>query len=48
MQDSYLNNLVVYGIASAKDEPKKGLSSFYLLPYGRIVYDAVFDEEYFR
>ncbi|HBF68328.1 MAG TPA: hypothetical protein DDW20_03300 [Firmicutes bacterium] len=48
MQDSYLNNLVVYGIASAKDDPKKGPSSFYLLPYGHIVYDAVFDEEYFR
>lgn len=48
MQDSYLNNLVVYGIASAKDDPKKGPSSFYLLPYGHIVYDAIFDEEYFR
>lgn len=48
MQDSYLNNLVVYGIAAAKNDPKKGPSSFYLLPYGHIVYDAVFDEEYFR
>lgn len=48
MQDSYLNNLVVYGIAAAKDDPKRGPSSFYLLPYGHIVYDAVFDDEYFR
>lgn len=48
MQDSYLNNLVVYGIAAAKGEPKKGPSSFYLLPYGHIVYDTVFDEEYFK
>lgn len=48
MQDSYLNNLVVYGIAAAKNDPKKGPSSFYLLPYGHIVYDAIFDEEYFR
>ena len=48
MQDSYLNNLVAYGISAAKDDPKKGSSSFYLLPYGHIVYDAVFDEEYFR
>ncbi|WP_296012457.1 hypothetical protein [uncultured Treponema sp.] len=48
MQDSYLNNLVVYGIAAAKNDPKRGLSSFYLLPFGHIVYDAVFDEEYFK
>ena len=34
MQDSYLNNLVVYGIATCTGDPKKGQSSFKLLPYG--------------
>lgn len=48
MQDSYLNNLVVYGIATAKNDPEKGPSSFALLPYGDIVYEAIFDEEYFK
>lgn len=47
MQDSYLNNLVVYGIATCKGDPKRGNSSFSLLPYGELVFKALFDEKFF-
>ena len=47
MQDSYLNNLVVYGIATCTGDPKRGNSSFSLLPYGELVFEALFDENFF-
>jgi len=47
MQDSYLNNLVVYGIATCTGDPKRGNSSFSLLPYGELVFEALFDEIFF-
>lgn len=47
MQDSYLNNLVVYGIATCTGDPKRGISSFSLLPYGELVFEALFDEKFF-
>ena len=47
MQDSYLNNLVVYGIATCTGDPKRGQSSFKLLPYGQVIYQSIFDEDFF-
>lgn len=47
MQDSYLNNLVVYGIATCTGDPKRGNSSFSLLPYGKLVFESLFDESFF-
>jgi hypothetical protein len=47
MQDSYINNLVVYGIATCTGDPKRGNSSFSLLPYGKLVIEALFDENFF-
>ena len=48
MQDSYLNNLVVYGIATCTGDPKKGQASFKLLPYGQVIYESIFDEKFFQ
>lgn len=48
MQDSYLNHLVVYGIATCTGDPKKGQSSFKLLPYGQVIYQSIFDENFFQ
>ena len=48
MQDSYLNNLVVYGIATCTGDPKKGQASFNLLPYGQVIYQSIFDEKFFQ
>ena len=47
MQDSYLNNLVVYGIATCTNDPKRGNSSFALVPYGEIIFQAIYDETFF-
>lgn len=47
MQDSYLNNLVVYGIATCTGNPKNGQSSYKLSPYGQLIYKNIFDEQFF-
>lgn len=47
MLEAYLNELIVQGLAIAKGELKRGDSSLYLSEYGRIVYDAILDENYF-
>ena len=47
MQDTYLNNLVVYGIATCTNDPKRGISSFALVSYGEIIFKAIYDETFF-
>ena len=47
MQDSYLNSILVKGITTCIGDPKKGNSSFELLPYGELIFQTIFDEKYF-
>lgn len=47
MQDSYLNNLVVYGIATCTNDPKRGNSSFDLMPYGQLIFKVLYDDKFF-
>ena len=38
----------ISGIATCTGDPKKGQSSFKLLPYGQVIYQSIFDEKFFQ